>query len=312
MYKIGVDLGGTQIKIALVGEGGGIVRKVGIQTRSALGYARVLRDIAEAIETLLPKKAQGGQLEGIGLATPGLLSEDATQIQFASNLGFVNVRAIDELKRYFHCRIVMTNDANAAALGEHLCGAGKGSKNSVTITLGTGIGSGVILDGRIVSGSFNSGAELGHHIIAAGGRKCPCGQRGCYEMYASVSALIADAQREAAAHPESRLTAQCGGDLNALDAQMIYAAYYQNDPAARRVHRRFIRYVGIGLINIVNVLQPDVIIIGGGVSAEKENLTRPLTEYVRTHLLFGEENFRTKICHALLGNDAGVVGAAMI
>ncbi len=313
MYKVGIDLGGTTAKIAFVADGAGIAMKTKIPTRCELGYQQVFSDIAECVkENILKLNITEEAIDSIGLATPGLLSEDGNEIVFAANLNFVGVDAIGELKKHFKCRIAMANDANAAALGEHLFGAGKGSHSSVTITIGTGIGSGIIINDKLVPGSFNSGAEIGHQIVEANGRECPCGQRGCMEQYASASALIRCAKERITENPDSSMLTVLNGDISNLNAQTVYDAYHAGDEAATHVVEKFIKYLGIGVINIINILQPEVIVIGGGVSGEKEKLIDPLNEYIKGHLLFGEKNFKTKVRYATLGNDAGVIGAAML
>ncbi len=313
-YRIGIDIGGTTTKVAFISEQAEIVYKTGIPTRCDLGYEQVFADIAHCLEAgLQTLSASKDDIRSIGLAIPGLVSEDGSGIVFASNLGFWDVDAQGCLQQYFDAsRIALTNDANAAALGEHLFGAAKGSQSSVTITIGTGVGSGIIIDDRIVTGRFNSGAEIGHTIVDANGERCPCGQNGCLELYASASAIVRHAKQEIQNVPDSRMLSLVNGDIDTLDAKTVYDAYHSGDQAACRVIDRFIKYLGIGVINTINALQPEVIVIGGGISAQKEKLTEPLTGYVKEHLLFGEKNLKTKIVYALLGNDAGVIGAAML
>ncbi len=314
MYRIGIDIGGTATKVAFISEQAEMVYKTSIPTRCGLGYEQVFADIAHCLEAgLQTVNATKDEIGSIGLAIPGLVSEDGSRIVFASNLGFVDVDAQGCLQPYFDgSRITLTNDANAAALGEHLFGAAKGSQSSVTITIGTGVCSGIIINDRLVTGRFNSGAEIGHTIVDANGERCPCGQNGCLELYASASAIIRHAKQEMQDTPDSRMLSLVNGDIDALNAKTVYDAYRSGDKAAGRVIDRFIKYLGIGVINTINSLQPEVIVIGGGISAQKENLTGPLTNYVKGHLLFGEKNLKTKIVYALLGNDAGVMGAAML
>jgi glucokinase len=313
MYKLGIDLGGTGIKAALLDKNGSISQRAAIATHCELGYQAVFDRIAQcAGQCLEQEHIKPSDLKAIGLAAAGMLSEDGQEIVFSSNLRFLHVKAVDEMKKRFPCPIALTNDADAAALGEHFYGAGKGAKSSVTITLGTGIGSGIVMNNRIMSGSFRSGAEIGHQIIEANGIQCRCGQQGCLEVYASGTALIVDAARRARENPSSLLNSICSGNLSKLDAGMVFQAHYNHDPDATRAVEQFTKYLGIGIINVINLLQPEAVIIGGGLSAEKENLTKPLNDYVRKHLLFGGQNMRTKIRYALLGNDAGALGAAML
>lgn len=310
MYRIGIDLGGTTVKIGLLDEAGNLI-KMSIPTESSRGYQQVFRSISECVFGML--KEQGitmDQVEHVGLDTPGILSEDGMSILFASNLNFVNVEAVAELKKYFHCPVTMKNDADSAALGEHVYGAGKGCDHTVTITIGTGIGAGIVIDNRIMAGSFRSGGEIGHHILVVDGEPCPCGQRGCMERYCSATALIEDAKARAAQYPDSEFAKLC--QSGQVDAKAVFQAAEAGDWAAIAAIDRFIRYLGVGIINVINILQPQAVIIGGGVSGAGDMLIRPLKAYIKNHLLFGEQNFRTDIRCAKLGNDAGMIGAALM
>lgn len=314
MYRIGIDIGGTTTKIAIISEQAEILHKAKLPTRCTLGYEQVLTDITYYIEAGL-RAVNGGKedIMCIGLAVPGLISEDGNRIEFAGNLGFREIDARRFLRQNFSgSYIKLTNDANAAALGEHLFGTAKGYQSSVTITIGTGVGSGIVIDGRIFTGAFNSGGEIGHMIVDVEGEQCSCGQNGCLELYASATAIIRHAKQELQNTPGSLMLSCSNGQIETLDAKMIFDAYRMGDKAATKVIEQFIMYLGIGIINTINILQPEVIVIGGGISAEKEKLILPLTSYVKKHLIFGERNLKTKIAYALLGNDAGVMGAAML
>ena len=310
MLRAGIDLGGTTIKIGLLDDEGNLTKKE-IPTDSGSGYQAVFQRISACILSMLEEGGRSpSELEHVGMASPGILSEDGTEILFAANLGFTGVRAVDELKKYFSCPVSLKNDADAAALGEHVYGAGKGCRSTVTITVGTGIGAGIIINDQIMAGSFHSGGEIGHQIIAANGKECACGQRGCMERYCSASALIEDAKERLACYPDSELAGiDSARPLNAKD---IFEAAARGDIPAAAAVDNFIHYLGIGVINVINILQPQAVIIGGGVSGAGKNLTEPLEAYVRTHILFGEKNFRTAIRCASLGNDAGMIGAALL
>ncbi len=308
--KAGIDLGGTTIKVGLLDDDGNLIKRI-IPTESENGYSTVFQRIDECIYSMLKEQGMSiKDVEHVGMASPGILSEDGMRIMFAANLGFINVPAVEELKRYFSCPVSLKNDAAAAALGEHVYGAGQGFENTITITIGTGIGGGIILGNQIVKGSFHSGGELGHQIIVAGGRPCTCGQRGCMEQYCSATALITSAKEKASIYPDSRLKRLFAE--KSINAQEVFAAAEQGDWPAIAAIDEFIRFLGIGVINIINILQPQAVIIGGGVSGAGERLTEPLKAYVKTYMLFGEENFRTDIRCARLGNDAGMTGAALL
>lgn len=310
MVKAGVDLGGTTIKIGLLDEEGSLTKRV-IPTESGSGYERIFERISECILSMLEEGGIGlWELGHVGMASPGILSEDGEVILFAANLGFTGVRAAEELKKYFSCPVSLKNDADAAALGEHVYGAGKEYRSTVTITIGTGVGAGIVIDNQIMAGSFHSGGEIGHHIIVSGGRPCTCGQRGCMEQYCSASALVADAKEKSSCYPDSKLAKLYSrGTVNAQD---IFEAAAEGDWPAVAAVDGFVRSLGIGVINVINILQPQAVIIGGGVSEAGRALTEPLEAYVKTHILFGEKNFRTHIRCARLGNDAGMIGAALL
>ena len=202
------------------------------------------------------------------------------------------------------------NDANAAAYGEFLAGAGKGTDQFVAITLGTGVGGGIIIDGKIFSGSDYAGGELGHTVIRMDGEPCTCGRHGCYEAYASATALIRQTKKAMKEDLNSLMWQICGGNIDNVNGLTAFDAWRKGDETATRVVNTYFKYISVGLANIINVFRPELVCIGGGISGEKENLTRPVNELVKPQVYGGET--RDIVVVAELGNDAGIIGAAFL
>ena len=203
----------------------------------------------------------------------------------------------------------ISNDANVAALGEAAFGAGKQYKDSILITLGTGIGSGIILDGKIFEGFCGGGAEAGHMVIVAGGIPCTCGRRGCFEQYASATALVRDTKRAMFEAKDSLMWEIAGQDAARVDGRTAFTAAEAGDAAAEKVVKNYVMYLSEGILNLVSIFRPQAIIVGGGVSGQGENLLRPVRRYVGEHLYVDSERIPLSIVRAQLGNDAGIWGA---
>lgn len=313
MYYIGVDLGGTNIGVGAVSEHGEIISQKSAPTLTERNADEIIKDIARLCKELVDELSAGGdnELVSIGIGSPGTIDPINGVIIFAGNLYFHNVRICNELKKYFcGTPVFVDNDANCAALGESISGAAKGYKTSVTITLGTGIGSGIIIDGKIYSGPFFGAGEMGHHTIMMGGEQCTCGKRGCWEAYASATALIRDGKRAAQKNPDSKILKLANGDLSKINGKIIFDARDSGDETAETVVAQYINYLAEGIANTINIFQPEIIAIGGGISHQGDKLIIPLTEKVKP-LVFGSD-LKTKIVKVKLGNDAGIIGAAML
>lgn len=303
---IGIDLGGTGIKGAVVREDGEILARQTCPTRPQRGPAAVAEDMAAMIRTL----GRGREVAGVGLGCPGTVDDRAGTVVYACNIGWVNYdvrRALEDTG--FSVRLV--NDANAAALAEAAVGAAKGARSAVVVTLGTGIGGGVVLDGHLLTGFTGAASELGHMCIVADGESCACGRRGCWETYASATALIRRTEAAMAAHPDSALhriaREKCG-----VDGRTAFAGQEAGDPAATRVVAEYIRYLGVGIANLVNIFFPEVIALGGGIGNQGETLLRPLRAQVQSQeygSAYTKKHPRIVTC--TLGSDAGVIGAAL-
>lgn len=313
MYYVGIDLGGTNIAAGLVNEEGKIVYKDSVPTNSHRHYAEIVKDMADL--TLRVIKGAGvsiDEVKNIGIGSPGTPNCDEGVLVFSGNLNFRNVPLRSEMQKYINLPVLLDNDANCAALAEGVAGSAKGAKHSVTITLGTGIGGGVIIDGKIYSGFNFAGSELGHSVIICDGEQCTCGRKGCWETYASATALIRQTKRAAEENPQSLINKIIDGDFSRIDAKTAFDAAKQGDEVGDKVVKQYIKYIAEGLINVINIFMPEVIVIGGGVCKEGEYLLKPLRELVSAGAFSREEIPQTQIRTALMGNDAGVIGAAML
>ena len=306
---IGIDLGGTYIKYGLVGEGGEIIGKGKVPTPAGCGYAKTMEVIASAVRGFAK---HGALVCGLGIGAPGVVDGEKGIVRLSGNLGWENKPFARDLSESLGIPVTLTNDANAAAFGEYACGAGSDYKSVVLITLGTGVGSGIVLNGKLYEGNEGAGAELGHEVIRFGGEKCACGRRGCFEAYASATALIKQTKRAMEKDRQSKLWQLCSGDIELLNGKTAFDGAKEGDKMAKRVVNNYLRYLSEGLANIANAFRPEAILIGGGISAQGESLTKPLQKRVDKLMLGHGAYAPVKIKTASLGNDAGLVGAAML
>ncbi len=314
MYYIGIDLGGTNIAVGIVDESFKIVKKGSTPTLVNRDPELIIADMGKLCLELLAETGIG--LEEVvcaGIAAPGSVNPRTGIIEYANNLPFLRFPIADTLRKYLPMRkVFLENDANAAALGEAVGGAAKGKRLSVMITLGTGVGGGVIIDGKIYSGFNYAGAELGHTVIEYNGRQCSCGRKGCFEAYASATALVSMTKEKLAACKDTLMWEMCGNDINKADARIAFAAMKKGDRAGKEVVDMYISYLACGITNMINIFQPEVLLIGGGVCNEKDYLLKPLTEIVNADQYTRNQAVKTEIKIAALGNDAGIVGAAAL
>lgn len=313
MYYIGVDLGGTSVKVGLLNEKYEIIDKVVGPTGNERSSEEVLKDMAMLCKEIMAKhNLQEEDVHSIGIGCPGIASPKEGIIKFSSNLNFDNVNVRNEIQKYINRDVYVENDANCAALGEVVCGAAQGEKDVIVVTLGTGVGGGIIVDGKIYGGAFCGAGEVGHHVMVLDGRECGCGRKGCFEQYASATALIKDAKAAASAHPNTALIGMAeDNDIENINAKVVFDAAQAGDELAIKVLDTYFRYVAHGITNLINIMQPAAVVLGGGMSAQKENLTMPVTKYVQEQM-YGGLKLTTAIKAATLGNDAGIIGAALI
>ncbi len=313
MYNIGIDLGGTNIKVGLVDENYNIVQKATAKTNLPRPADSICGTIVELIwQCLNAAKVTIGEVNSIGIGTPGVANRNSGIVLYSCNLDFHNTDLRTLLKQRLDKPIFVENDANAAAFGEVLAGAGKGYSDVVVVTLGTGVGGGIIIGGKIYTGLNVCGAELGHTVIEFNGRQCGCGRKGCFEAYSSATALINMTKEAMEANKESAMWGLVGGDIEKVDGKTAFDGMRANDEAAKGVVNMYIEYLGCGLTNIVNTFQPEVLLIGGGICKEGENLTKPLYEIICRDMYCIDEKQSTKLDICKLGNDAGIIGAAFL
>jgi len=311
MY-IGVDLGGTNIAVGLVDEKGNIIHKGETPTGVGRPYQEILRDMAMLIIKVTEEAGYKKEdIQSIGIGSPGFADKNLGTIIFANNLFWHNVPVRDELQKYINVPVYIDNDATVAGVAEAVVGACKGFKNSITITLGTGVGSGIIIDGKPYSGSHGVGSELGHIIVEVDGLECTCGNRGCWERYTSATALIREGKEAAQKHPDSMINKAVEGDLDKITAKTVIDAAKAGDAVAMEIFKKYIHYIAMGIITIINAFDPDIIAIGGGVAKAGDFLLNAIKEEVSKHIFYKDVPC-AEICMAQLGNDAGIIGAAML
>lgn len=309
-YYTGIDLGGTFVKGGIVDETGKIVVKDKIPTGKDRPYAQIAADIA-GFAAELARRA-GVVSEGAGIGSPGTVNGESGVVVYSNNIRWNNVPLGKEVESRLNIPVSVTNDANAAALGECFCGAGSGYRNVVFVTLGTGVGGGILLDGALYEGNGGAGAEIGHTVIRMGGERCTCGRRGCFEAYASATALIRQTRNAMIRYTQSEMWRLCNGNADNADGRTAFDAMRLGDSAAKLVVNGYIRYLAEGVANLCNVFRPDAILLGGGICAEGETLLKPLRRRVNAMLFGGSGYAPVKILAASLGNDAGICGAARL
>lgn len=312
MYRIGVDLGGTNIAVGVVDENMKIIGRGKVKTKCPRPAAEIFDDIALAVQMAV--KDAGISMDdvvSVGVGTPGSVNKSNGYIEFANNLDFNQVPAKEMLEERIGKNVYLDNDANCAALGEAVAGIGNGVENFVAVTLGTGVGSGIIVNGKIVVGVNYCAGEMGHTVICANGIPCNCGRKGCWEQYSSATALISQTKEAMQNNPDSIMWQMTGG-IDNVSGRTAFDAMRQGDAAATAVVDNYIYYLSIGICNIINTLQPEIICIGGGVSHEGDYLLKPLQKYVDEQRYSIYSKVQTKIVAAQLGNDAGIFGAALL
>ncbi len=313
MVRVGIDLGGTNVAFGLTKEDGTLICKASVPTKKDLDADALTVYIAESVFNWLREQGiQDEDILSIGMGAPGVTNDATGEVVYTSNLPFYHTQARTIFHRYTKHSLRLGNDADCAALGELICGSAKGCKHSVTITLGTGVGGGIIIDGKIYSGFNGAGGELGHMVIRENGAPCNCGRKGCLEAHASATALIRETVAAAEAYPDCAIWTLCEGDLSKVNAKTAFDGMRMGDPVCTQLVETYIEALGDGVINYINIFQPEIILIGGGVSKEGENLLVPLRQYVYKHTYGNEFLPLTRIERTMLGNDAGIIGAAMI
>lgn len=315
MYYIGVDLGGTNIAVGIINENYEIIIKDKVRTGADRGPDAVISDMAELI-LCLTKRANISfdEIEYVGIAAPGSVDPENIVVKYANNLNMTQYPIGERLKSLIPVKkVYLENDANAAALGEAKAGAGKGRRHLIMITLGTGVGGGIVIDGKLYSGFNYCGAELGHMVIEQDGLPCTCGRKGCWESYSSATGLVNMTKRKLLECKNTVMWEMCDNDIKKVSGKTAYKAKRMGDKAGEEVVEMYEKYLATGLTNIVNIFQPDVLCIGGGVCGEGDYLLNPIKEAVdRDQYGTNSHKDKTEIVIAKLGNDAGIIGAGIL
>ncbi len=310
MYTLGVDLGGTNIVVGLLDDKYEIIDKKSVLTQRERNYKEILKDIATlCIEIIKDNDVEESNVKWIGVGSPGTCDSKNCVVTYSNNLGFRDVNIKEEIQKYINLPIFLGNDANCAAYGEYKAGAGRGTTNASMITLGTGIGGGFIVDGKLLEGNFFNGAEMGHTVISVDGRQCSCGRRGCFEAYCSATALI-DMANEVAENNETMLHKLNDSDKTKTTAKIVFDCFDAGDELMKQVVEKYYTYLAEGISNVINIFDPEILIIGGGVSARGQMLIEPVLQKIKDRAYGKGLNCEIKI--AELGNDAGIIGAALL
>lgn len=307
-YYIGVDLGGTNIVAGVVNENYEIISKASVKTNLPRPEQEIAADIIKVSKQAVESAGiTMDQIEWVGMGTPGIANSETGIIEYSNNLGFVNTPMVKYLEEGLGKPAFIENDANAAAYGEYVAGAAKGAKNAVCITLGTGVGGGIIIDGKIYCGSNFGGAEIGHTVISVDGPQCTCGRKGCFEVYSSATGLIRMTKEAIAENPDSMMAAE-----EKISGRTAFDYMRKGDKVAKGVVDKYIKYLAAGITNTINIFQPDVLCIGGGVCNEGDPLLLPMKEIVARENYTRNSPKNAEIVIAKLGNDAGIIGAAFL
>ncbi len=312
MVRIGIDLGGTNIVAGVVDDQNRILAKADCKTNLPRPHKEILADMAAVAEKAAENAGVSmDDVSYIGVGCPGTCNGETGIVEYSCNLDFKEVPLKAELSALTGKPVFVENDANAAALGEAKAGAAKGAKSALCITLGTGVGGGIIIDGKIYDGFNYAGAELGHIVIVVDGEACGCGRQGCWEAYASATALIRQTKAAIEKNPDS-LVAKMAAENGKVSGRTAFDAMRAGDEVGKAVVEQYCEYLACGLTNMINIFQPEVLCIGGGISHEGDTLLKPVLAHIERERYSKYSKHQTRLCTAALGNDAGVIGAACL
>ncbi len=312
MVYIGIDLGGTNIAVGVVREAGSILAETSAKTLAERPYQEVIRDMAACVMKAVTKAGMTeADISSIGIGIPGVAQGDSGVVFNCTNLGWINVPLRAEMQKYINKPVFIDNDANVAALAESYFGVSAGYKSSVMITLGTGVGGGIVINGRPWAGAHGRGGEIGHMTLVPDGAPCTCGNNGCVERYCSATAIIRMAKQECYSFPNTAILKKAGGDINRVNAKLVIDAAKEGDASALRVFNSFIKYLAMTINDITAFFDPDIIVLGGGVSYAGDFLLNSVAELLPRYQMFKALPI-PKLALAKLGNEAGIVGAAML
>ncbi|MBE7019712.1 MAG: ROK family glucokinase [Ruminococcaceae bacterium] len=311
-YYLGVDLGGTNIKAGITDETGNILLKTSVRTDSAGDAQKIADQMVGLCRELVEKaKVSMDDVEAVGVGIPGTVNAENGTVIYCNNLDMDGAPIGAMMQEQLQKPVYLANDASCAALGEFVCGSGKEHNSIILVTLGTGVGGGIILDGKLWEGLEGAGAEIGHMVVHIGGAECTCGRKGCFEAYSSATALVNQTKAAMEKHPESILHAVVA-KTGRVSAKTAFDAMRKGDQVAKEVVDNYLHYLSEGVANLINIFAPEAIILGGGVCNEGDALLVPLKEQVIAKCYGGDLIHHADISIASLGNDAGLIGAAML
>lgn len=315
MFYLGIDIGGTNLAAGVINENHEIVAKFGAKTVVPCTAEKFADDITNVIHGVLnAANITIDDVPWVGIGCPGTINPISGVVEYSNNLYFENLPLRKLLQERLNGKeILMENDANAAAYGEYIAGALKGADNAIAVTLGTGLGGGIIINHKLYSGNNFGGAELGHSVIVVDGKPCTCGRKGCWESYSSATGLINITKEHMQnSEKDSEIWKIANGNIDKVTGRTAFDAMRAGDPTGQAVVDEYIYYLSVGVANMINIFQPDILCIGGGICNEGETLLAPLRKLALSQQYVADEAKQTKICKALLGNDAGIIGAAIL
>ena len=311
MYYIGIDLGGTNIAVGIVSEEGRIIAKAETPTLASRPYPELVRDMAGCARKAMEEAGlTDDDIHSIGIGIPGVANKEGVVI-FCTNLGWRNVPIRAEIQQYINKPVFIDNDATVAGWAEYQAGVSRGTNSSVFLTLGTGLGSGIVINGKIWAGAHGAGGELGHLVIEVDGVPCTCGKRGCAERYCSATAIIRMAREACADAPNCAIMRAVDGNMDKINAKVVFDAAKEGDSVAMQVFNRFVKYLTIAINNVISFVDPEMIILGGGVSRAGDFLLDAIKSALEEYLFYPTLP-RPELRIASLGNDAGIIGAALL
>ena len=312
MVYIGIDVGGTGVQVGVVNEQGEIIAKDSFPTGVGRPYQEMIRDMADCTRSAVAKAGLTiDDVKAVGVGIPGIGDNKTGHVIFCTNLGWHDVPLREEYQQYIDKPVYIDNDATVAGLAESVAGVSANTDSSVFLTLGTGVGGGIVIHGKVWNGFHGVGSEIGHMILKVGGEPCTCGNHGCVERYCSATAIIRMAKEAVAQHPESAILTAVNGDANAINAKVVFDAAKAGDEVALVVFREYVSYLSQAISSIMQFLDPEVIVLGGGVSKAGTFLLDAVRAEVPKYLLF-KTMPHARIELAKLGPDAGIIGAAML
>ena len=312
MVYIGIDLGGTGISVGIVDESGKILQKGSAPTLAMRPYQEIVEDMAAiSLETLEQAGLTLQDVHSIGIGVPGIANPDTGVVVFCTNLSWHDVPLREEFQKYIDKPVFIDNDATVAGYAESVAGISAGCQSSVFLTLGTGVGGGIVINGKPWSGFHNVGSEIGHITLELDGEPCSCGNKGCLERYCSATAIIRMARQALIIHPESLMMSMCNHNLENVNGKLVFDAAREGDETALKVFRRYVKYLAQAINTIVAFLDPEVIVLGGGVSKAGDFLLDAVRAEVPQYLMF-KTMPHPRIEIASLGAEAGIIGAAML